>query len=189
ERFGAPRGYFLSVGTLEPRKNLELVLDAWPAVRAEPEGASAILLLAGPDGWKNRSLQRRVERLAPLGVRRLGRVPPSDLVELYRGALALVYPSRYEGFGLPVAEALACGVPAVVAEDTSPAEVAGDAGVTCDPDSPDALAAVLLDLLGNAERTRALATRAAARGRRFSWPVAAAAHSAVFREALGAEPA
>jgi alpha-1,3-rhamnosyl/mannosyltransferase len=184
DRLGARGGYFLAVGTLEPRKNLELVLDAWPTVRAEPGGEQAQLFLAGPPGWKERGIEQRIERLAGDGVRRLGRVGDAELAELYRGALALVYPSRYEGFGLPVAEALASGIPAVVAERTSPAEVAGDAGIACDPDSPQALAGILLRLLASPEELGRLAALARARAGRFSWPVAAAAHAAAFREAL-----
>ena len=183
-RHEAPGGYFLAVGTLEPRKNLDLLLDAWPAVRAEPEGAAAHLLLVGPPGWKDRAIEHRIERLRGEGVRRLGRVGGTELAELYRGALALVYPSRYEGFGLPVAEAMASGVPAVVAERTSPAEVAGDAGIACDPDAPDALAAVLLRLLRSPGEVAALAERARRRAARYTWPASAAAHLAVFREAL-----
>jgi alpha-1,3-rhamnosyl/mannosyltransferase len=183
-RWGAPEGYFLAVGTLEPRKNLELALEAWPFVRAEPAGENARLLLAGPPGWKDARLERRIAELEPHGVRRLGRVGAEELAELYRGALALLYPSRYEGFGLPVAEALASGVPAVVADSTSPAEVAGPAGATCDPDAPEALAGLLLRWLESPAELARLAEIARERGRRFSWRASAAAHTEVFREAL-----
>jgi alpha-1,3-rhamnosyl/mannosyltransferase len=183
-RFDAPGGYFLAVGTLEPRKNLDLLLEAWPAVRAEPEGSATRLLLAGPPGWKVRATERRLERLAAHGVRRLGRVDDEELAALYRGATALVYPSRYEGFGLPVAEAISSGVPAIVAEATSPAEVAGDAGIACDPDSPDALAGILLRLLRSPAELAELTERARRRAEGFSWPAAAAALAEVFREAL-----
>jgi alpha-1,3-rhamnosyl/mannosyltransferase len=183
-RLGASSGYFLAVGTLEPRKNLDLLLEAWPAVRAEAAGAAAQLLVVGPEGWKDRALARRIERIAPLGVRRIGRLPEAELADLFRGALALVYPSLYEGFGLPVAEALAAGVPAIVARDTSPAEVAGEAGVHCDPEAPEALAGILLRLLEAPAERDELAARARRRGAGFSWPLAAAEHARIFREAL-----
>jgi O-antigen biosynthesis alpha-1,3-rhamnosyltransferase len=183
-RYAAPEGYFLAAGTLEPRKNLDLLLDAWERLAEEAPTAPLPLLLVGAPGWKNRSLRRRLERLAPRGVRHLGRLERAELAELFRGATALVYPSVYEGFGLPVAEALASGVPAVVVRDTTPAEVAGDAGVLVDGEDPTELAEALLRLTEGGELRDHLVARALARAPRFDWQRSAAELSGVFAEAL-----
>ena len=184
ERLGAPDGYFLSVGTLEPRKNLDLLLDAWTALRRESPAAALPLLLAGPEGWKHRRLLARIESLAPAGVRRLGRLPLGELREVVRAATVFVYPSLYEGFGLPVAEAMACGVPVVVADASSLPEIAGDAGLTFDPEDAGALAAALLALVDDPARAAELGRRGVARARRFSWDDAAARLSELFRATL-----
>ena len=183
-RLDAPRGYFLAVGTFEPRKRLDLLLDAWELLRRDAPEAALPLLLVGPEGWKNRALAARIESLEGEGVRRFGRLERAALVEAYQGATALVYPSVYEGFGLPVAEALACGVPAVAARAASLPEVVGAGGLLVEADDAEALAEAmralaldpeLRDRLGEAGRKRAAA---------FSWPLAAERLSAVFAEAL-----
>lgn len=182
-RLGAPAGYLLAVGTLEPRKNLALLLDAWELLRAQRGAATPPLLLVGPEGWKDAALRRRIAGLAASGVRHLGRVAPDELAAAYQGALGLVYPSIYEGFGLPVAEALACGRQVVVAADSSPAEVAGAAGLTFEPESPESLAEAIERLLSAADDPHAEAS-ALRRAERYSWPAAAAVLEAIFERAL-----
>ena len=186
ERLGAAGGYYLYVGTLEPRKNLDLLLDAWNELRREHPDATPPLVLAGPDGWKHGRLLARLESLAPAGVRRLGRLPLAELRDVVRAATVFVYPSLYEGFGLPVAEAMACGVPVVVANSSSLPEIAGDAGVAVDPDDPSALAAALAGLAADPARAAELGRRGVERARAFSWDEAAARLSGVFRAALAA---
>jgi alpha-1,3-rhamnosyl/mannosyltransferase len=183
-RRGAPAGYFLFVGSLEPRKNVALLLDAWEAIRREQGEAALPLFVVGPAGWKNREVGARLDALAPLGVRRLGRLERADLARLVASATALVYPSLYEGFGLPVAEAMACGVPVVVSDRSSLPEVAGDGGLTVDADDAGALAAALEAIATEPERARRLGERGLALARGYRWERAAAAHAEVFREAL-----
>lgn len=182
-KLAAPNGYLLAVGTLEPRKNLPLLLDAYELMLAERGAATPPLLLVGPAGWKDAALRRRIAALATRGVRHLGRLPHDELVAAYQGALGLVYPSLYEGFGLPVAEALACGRRVVVAADGSPAEVAGDGGLTFEAESPESLAAAIERLLAGADDP-AGEQLAVARARRFSWPAAATALEAIFDAVL-----
>jgi glycosyltransferase involved in cell wall biosynthesis len=184
-RLGAPRGFLLYAGTLEPRKNLDVLLDAWSLLRREEPETTPPLLVAGPEGWKHHALLRRLEALEPLGARRLGRLPPAELREVVRAATAFVYPSLYEGFGLPVAEAMASGVPVVVADASSLPEVAGDAGLRFDADDASALVAALHRLLGEPELAAELGRRGVERARRFSWDDAAARLAEVFRAALG----
>lgn len=179
----APAGYLLAVGTLEPRKNLTLLLDAWERLREERGEAAPPLLLVGPAGWQDERLRRRIAKLGAAGVRHLGRVDRATLVRVYQGSLGLVYPSIYEGFGLPVAEALACGRPVIVASGGSPAEVAGDAGITFDAESVDELEAALEKLLSAADDPEAEA-RALHHAERFSWPRAAAEMERVFAATL-----
>ncbi len=129
---GAP--YVLAVSTLEPRKNLPTLVAAFTILRRRrPE---LTLALAGLEGWEDRPL-------AAEGVRLLGFVSDEELARLYRGASAFAYPSRFEGFGLPVVEALASGTPTVVSSHPSLDEASGDAALRADPDDPDAFADAL----------------------------------------------
>jgi glycosyltransferase involved in cell wall biosynthesis len=186
-RLDAADGYFLYAGTLEPRKNLDLLLDAWLALRAEHPDAARPLLLAGPAGWKHAALERRLAALAPEGVRRLGRLPLDELRAVVRAATAFVYPSLYEGFGLPVAEAMAAGVPVVVSDRSSLPEVAGEAGLAVDADDAEGLADALAKLVREPELAAELGRRGVARARRFGWDDAADRLAAVFRAALAAD--
>lgn len=180
--FEAPHGYVLFVGTLEPRKNLRRLLDAWHLVAERLENPP-LLLVAGGRGWRSGGLRRRLQRTP--GTRYLGRLPRSRLVEALQGASVFAYPSLYEGFGLPVAEAMACGVPVVTSDRSSLPEVVGDCGVLVNPQHTQELAAALLDLLGDPARRRDLGQRAARRAERFSWDNAAAQMEEVFALALG----
>lgn len=184
ERLGAPGGYVLYAGTLEPRKNVELLLDAWELLAGVRGEALPPLLLAGPYGWKSRALERRVAALARAGVRRLGRLDRPALVETVRGATLFVYPSFYEGFGLPPAEAMACGVPVIVGNRSSPPEIVGDAGLTVDPDDPEALAGEIAALLDDPARAAELGRRGLERARAFSWSAAASRLADLFDRVL-----
>lgn len=185
-RLGVPGGYFLFVGSLEPRKNLSLLLDAWELLRRDRPEAARPLLLAGPPGWKNRELRERIAALEPAGVRLLGRLERPALARLVASATALVYPSLFEGFGLPVAEAMACAVPVVVSDRSSLPEIAGDGGVVVDADDPAALAAAMELLVVEPASARALGEQGRERSRRVTWESAARELTAVFREALAA---
>ena len=181
---GAPEGYVLSVGTLEPRKNVGALIDAWELLKAE-DPQTPPLVLAGPYGWGSERLARRIAALAPAGVRSLGRVERDRLVRLFQAARVFVYPSLYEGFGFPAAEALACGVPVVASNSSSLPEVVGDAGLLADPGDAGALASRIQALLGNPDQAAALAARAVQQASRFRWERTAAEMEGVFREALG----
>ncbi len=180
--FDAPRGYGLFVGTIEPRKNLHTLLDAWQRVRERVPDAPP-LLVAGGRGWRSGGVRRRLGR-AP-GVEYLGRLPRSRLVEVTQGATVFVYPSRYEGFGLPVAEAMACGVPVVTSDRSSLPEVIDDAGFQVHPQHTQKLAAAIERILTDRALHQRLAARGIARAALFTWDKAAEETEAVFDQALG----
>lgn len=192
EELGCPGGFLLFAGTLEPRKNVAGVLDAWISLRAGDPKGTPPLVVAGGYGWHSRRLAARLERVAAQSaadggarLHLLGRVDDETLARLYRGATVFLYPSFYEGFGLPVAEAMASGAPVVTSDRSSLPEVVGDAGLTVPADDAPALAAAVRRLLDRPELAAELGDRGRARARSFSWQGAAAAMDEVFTAALG----
>lgn len=183
DELDCPDGYVLFVGTLEPRKNVPLLLEAWAALKsADPTFPP--LVLAGSYGWKSRRLVRRIRSLEPLGVRYLDHLSRDRLIRLIQSARTLILPSLYEGFGLPAAEAMACGVPTVVAESASLPEVVGDAGLLFESGDPSALASAMGRVVRDPVLAAELALRGPERARRFSWQRAAEQMADVFSEAL-----
>ncbi|MGE3274272.1 MAG: glycosyltransferase family 4 protein [Vicinamibacterales bacterium] len=179
-RAGAP--YVLHVGDLHARRNLEVALDAVLRLRARHPALR--LVLAGVDrGEGARLMARAVASGAPEALQMAGPVSEPALVDLYRGARALVYPSRYEGFGLPMVEAMRTGTPVIAASGATAEEVLGDAGVIVPPDDGAAWVAALGRLLEDAAAARACRERGLARAREFDWGRTARATLAVYREA------
>lgn len=164
--------YVLTVGTLEPRKNHLRLVHAFGHMAAAHPGLR--LLLAGRPGWKSDALLRAIAD-SPVRERihLLGGVSADDLASLYRGASVFAYPSSYEGFGLPLLEAMAAGVPAVTSTASSLPEVAGQAALLVDPGDEIALAAALDRLLGDDLLRRELSARGIARAAEFSWEITA----------------
>jgi glycosyltransferase involved in cell wall biosynthesis len=179
--------YFLYVGTLQPRKNLERLVAAFAQLAADPALADVHLVLAGRKGWLYDSLFAQVEHLGLAGrVIFPGYVPDEALPDLYRGALAYVFPSLYEGFGLPVLEAQAYGVPVMTANNSSLPEVAGDAALLVDPHDVDAIAAAMRRLATDAALRQELIRRGTVNVARFSWEKCASETLAVLEEAAQA---
>jgi glycosyltransferase involved in cell wall biosynthesis len=183
QELGAPEGYILYVGTLEPRKNIGAILDAWEALHHEDPRLPP-LILAGGYGWSSRHLVRRIEALAAKGVRSLGHVDRAQLVRVFQGARVFVYPSLYEGFGLPPAEAMACGIPTVVSDASSLPEVVGDAGIRVPLGDVGSLAMAVQGLLQDPVRAAEMGARGLERSARFRWDRAAREMEEVFAEAL-----
>lgn len=190
---GCERGYLLYAGTLEPRKNVGAVLSAWEALLDDDPDTALPLVLAGGYGWRSRGIERRIARLRgrhPGRLVHLGRVPRERLLELYRGASVFLFPSWAEGFGLPVAEAMASGVPVVTSDRSSLAEVAGGAALLVRPEAPGELAGAVAKLTAEPDLAAALAAQGLERVSRFSWERAAEAMDEVLGECLapGAVP-
>ena len=167
-RYGLPDRFILYLGTLEPRKNVPRLLEAYARLRRG--GEAPMLVLAGPRGWRHAAIDARVAALG-LGdaVRFLGYVPASDLPLCYNAASVFVYPSLYEGLGLPPLEALACGTPVVASNASSLPEALGDAALLVDPRDPAALAGALAAALADEPLRGRLRAAGFAQARRFSW--------------------
>ena len=183
EELGCPRGYLLFSGTLEPRKNLALLLDAWEALARSSSG-SLPLVITGPYGWKSKSLAARIRQLAPLGIHYLGRLPRARQVQVMQAASIFVYPSLYEGFGLPAAEAMACAIPTIVSNRSSLPEVVGEDGVQVEPDDGQGLREAMGQLVSDQGLSRELAQRGLERARRFTWARAAGEMEEIFLDSL-----
>ena len=168
---GLTKPYILFVGTIEPRKNVAALLDAYEAFpRAEREAFD--LVIAGPPGWNEEATIGRLRKPAA-GIHYLGYVPESDLPGLTAGAVMLVYPSLYEGFGIPVAQAMAAGVPVITSSISSLPEITGDAALHVDPRSVPALSAAMQTLLGSSDLQRQLRERGIRRAEMFRWETCA----------------
>jgi alpha-1,3-rhamnosyl/mannosyltransferase len=167
-------GYFLFVGNPKPHKNLEMLLSVFEAV--EPK--SARLVIVGEKG-SNRGVPARDSR-----VLRLGRLADDELPAIYRGAAALLFPSLYEGFGLPVAEAMSAGVPVVASSTPAVAEIAGDAALPVDPRDREGWADAIRRVLGEPELRARLANRGLARSAEFRWEEVGRRTLEVYRTAL-----
>jgi glycosyltransferase involved in cell wall biosynthesis len=169
-RYGLERPFVLSTGTLEPRKNLRRLIEAFAGLPEELK-QEHVLVVVGPRGWDDSEIVRHAETE---GVRLLGHVPDDDLAALYRLCVVFCYPSLYEGFGLPVLEAMQAGAPVVTSGVSSLPEVGGDAAVYVDPRSTGKLRDALARLLSSESERRALAERGREQAARFSWEHTAA---------------
>lgn len=181
-RYRLPERYLLSVGTLEPRKNLSRVLEAYGRLPVAVQQRTP-LLLAGMSGWGEQRLSAAAEAALARGtIRRLGYVPSADLPGLYARAAGFVYVSLYEGFGMPVAEAMASGTPVLTANVTATHEVAGGTALEVAPDDDDAILEGLRALIDDDHQERILAARA--RAEAFTWQASADRLLASFRQAM-----
>jgi glycosyltransferase involved in cell wall biosynthesis len=183
--YDLPNSFILCVGTIEPRKNLIRLLKAFETLR-RCGYASHALVLAGSRGWGDAAVRSSVERLGLGGaVHLLGYVPTHALVALYNLADALAFPSLYEGFGLPIVEAMACGTPVVTSPNGSLAEIADGAAEFVDPTNVESIVAGLRRVLADSQRRAELQSAGLARAAQFSWQRAAAQTRDVYASVLG----
>ncbi|MEP6817931.1 MAG: glycosyltransferase family 1 protein [bacterium] len=189
QTFGIEGEYILSVGAIQPRKNLGRLVAAYACLRrAKPEVKLPKLVLAGKCAWLYDETLRAIKELQLSdSVILTGYVPESDLPALYSAALCFVYPSYFEGFGLPPLEAMQCGVPVIVGNQTSLPEVVGDAGVLVDPFDVDALAAAIGKVISDSNLRAELSVQGLARAKLFNWRETARQTLAVYRKASGVD--
>lgn len=172
--------FVLHVGTIEPRKNIGTAIDALRILRTVYPDVE--LVLVGQPGWESDTMFETIRHTA--GVRHLGHVPAADLPALYRAATALVMPSHYEGFGLPVLEAMALGTPVVSSGKGSLAEVGEDAVLVPRDDTADAYAASLGEIIESPALRAALRDRGQIQANKFSWTAAAVRTAAAYEQVL-----
>jgi glycosyltransferase involved in cell wall biosynthesis len=201
-RHRLPARFALFVGTLEPRKNVAALVDAVEAYR-QGSGDDLHLVLVGGWGWKSGSIDKRLKdaagetaRRSPHGLKPnasrpppwihpLGYVPRADLPAIYRAADVFVWPSAYEGFGLPVLEAMASGTPVITSHTSSLPELVGGAAVLVNPFRTEDTVQALVQLLSSAPLRSRLARAGLERARQYSWPRAAKETLAVFESMIG----
>jgi glycosyltransferase involved in cell wall biosynthesis len=187
ERYGIPDApYFLSVATLEPRKNIESTIRAFVRLVRQEKLDDCLLVLAGTKGWDFDRIFGEIAGAKGLEERIVvtGYVEDADLAALYSGALAFVYPSHYEGFGLPPLEAMQCGTPVISSNTSSLPEVVGDAGIQLAPLDHDALCQAMLELFEDGALREELAGRSRRRAALFSWEACADLTIDHYRRAL-----
>ena len=175
-RYHLGRPFVLFIGTIEPRKNVDLLLDVWESLPLTIRDHFE-LVVAGPIGWDSVGT---IERLT--SIRYLGYIPEPDLAPLTAAAEVFVYPSLYEGFGFPVAQAMAAGAPVITSNVSSLPEIAGDAALLVDPRSQSEIRAALLRLLTSPDLCDALSAAGKVRANQFRWEACAAKSLAFFNK-------
>jgi len=181
---GLPERFVLFVGTIEPRKNIGRLIEAYARLRsASSRGVK--LVIGGAKGWLYEDVFARVEELGLEGqVMFPGYIPASELPLWYNAAELFVYPSLYEGFGLPPLEAMACGTPVITANTSSLPEVVGEAGLTVDPLDVEGLAEAMRRVLGNEALQQEMRERGLQRAKGFSWMKTAQETMQVYKRAM-----
>jgi len=168
QRNSIPSKYFLFVGTLDPRKNFERIFKAFE--RLKPLSQGLHLVIVGGEGWKNRDFLEMVSK-HPLKaqIHMPGYLPRNQLVSYYKNAICLMFPSLYEGFGLPILEAMSCGAPVITSDVSSMQEVAGGAALTVNPYDTVAIAEAMNNLLKDEQLRERLISMGFQRAKEFSW--------------------
>jgi len=177
--------YVLAVASLEPRKNIGRLLEAWILLPEELQQTHQLVVVAA-DGWLQSTVRRRLDVMSRArSVVKVGHLPAADLAALYRRARVFVFPSLAEGFGLPVVEAMACGAPVVTSDRSSLPEVAGEAAVFVDPEDPDEIATAVAAVLKDQGLRRRLRERGFERARSFTRDEVLPRLLAIYQRAAG----
>jgi glycosyltransferase involved in cell wall biosynthesis len=184
QKYRLPGHFLLYVGMIEPRKNLPMLLQSYASVSDQmPEHR---LVVVGPKGWMVENILQQTRRLNISDkIHYTGYVEQDDLPFIYNLADVFIYPSIYEGFGLPVLESMACGTPVITSNISSMPEIIGDAGVLIAPDDPQALARSLLDLIHEPMERQRLSKKGLERAATFTWDRTAEKTIAVYRHVSG----
>ena len=162
------KGYFLALGTLEPRKNLQTLLEAYSLLPSSIQEKYP-LVLVGARGWLNDSLDKAIKKIPSQYLKIMGYVPQADLPSITAGAKALLYASKYEGFGLPPLEAMACGTPVISSNAEAMTEVVGNAGYLLDPNYPLAFKEAMIHIIEDEQQAIKMKHQGLERAQQFSW--------------------
>jgi glycosyltransferase involved in cell wall biosynthesis len=168
KKYGIDKNYILYTGTLEPRKNIVGILNAYNKLTEKLKGEYQ-LVLAGGKGWLDDEIEEKLEELKELNIIRTGYVADEDLPALYSGASVFVYPSFYEGFGMPPLEAMACGTPVITSNNSSLPEVVGNAGIMIDANDTSALAKNIEKVLISQKMQSEMSKKGLKQAKKFSW--------------------
>ena len=184
DKYGIEKDYFLYIGTIEPRKNLERLILAYAKLQKEKKYVPQ-LVLAGAKGWRCKNIYEKVQRLN-LRNRILfpGYVDQEDSPLLMCGAVAFVFPSLYEGFGMPPLEAMACGTPVIVSAVTALPEVVKDAGILVDPRSVKEICTAMKELLENEAYRKELGLLGMRRAQKYTWQKSAEMLMEIYRRKI-----
>lgn len=183
QTYGINGDYILSVGSIHPRKNLDRLLSAYEGLRrTRPKNSLPQLVIVGKRGWLYRETLKAIEEIGA-GVTLTGYVPEADLPALYSGAMCFVYPSIFEGFGLPPLEAMKCGTPVITGDRTSLPEVVGDAGVLVNPFDIDSIASAIATIVDDSSLRASLRSKSLNRARIFDWRETAKRTLEVYKQA------
>lgn len=178
--------YILGLSTLEPRKNLDHLIRCYAKVIQQQHIKDLSLVLVGNQGWKYKKILDELSNQHLLKDRIIltGRVADEELAALYSGALAFIYPSFYEGFGLPPLEAMQCGVPVITSNISSLPEVVGDAGILLDPNDTDGLCHSILEIYNRPSLRENMSLKSLEQAKKFSWKKCSQETIAVYKKAL-----
>jgi glycosyltransferase involved in cell wall biosynthesis len=167
-KYGIDKNYILYTGTLEPRKNIVGILSAYNKLTEALRGEYQ-LVLAGGKGWLDEEIEEKLTELKGLNIIRTGYVADEDLPALYSGATVFVYPSFYEGFGMPPLEAMACGTPVITSNNSSLPEVVGEAGIMIDAKDTEALAKSIEKVISSKKLQNEMIKKGIKQAKKFSW--------------------
>lgn len=181
-KFDLPKKFLLFVGSIEPRKNLLTLLKAYNLFSTE-EKKSVPFILVGFKGWENKEIMQEIQKNQNY-IRYLGFVTDNDLAHIYNLATIFIYPSLYEGFGLPPLEAMACGTPVIVSNVASLPEVCANAALYIDPANPQDIKDKILTLIGDEKLREEFSKKSKAQAALFSWESSALEHFNVFEKVL-----
>ncbi len=180
KKYNLASPYLLHTGTIEPRKNLRFLIKTFEALKRQKR-QDLQLVLVGKLGWKHKAILDAIEQSTfRRDIKLLGYVPREDLPVLYTAATAFIYPSHFEGFGLPVLEAMSCGTPTIVSNVSSLPELIGTAGLLFPPNNQEILIQKIIQLIENERLRKSLSKKALARAATFSWEKTAKETLAVF---------
>lgn len=184
KRYNLEKNFFIFVGTLQPRKNIMKIIEAFESLPVSIKERNH-LIIVGQNGWKTDELIIKLHHLQKSGYGRwLNYVPDDQLLSLLQSAIALVYPSLYEGFGLPIVEAFASNCPVISSNTTSIPEVAGDAAILVDPNSIDQISSAMYKISTNSELRTELISKGQKQVKKFTWSKSAQVHLDILQKVL-----